>query len=301
MKKVKLSMMVAFMAIGSFMFSACTTDEPGTSNGPSLEFLGGAGYVSTDVTVAGGSTFKVGIVGSHDKKIDKMQIRVKYDGSATQLVPSPCTICDSTVNSSDIKVDFVGTTRAQAGTETWVFTLTDKDGLSTTKEITLTTTKAPKPIRFIDVTLGNQKSTTLGSSLDLTTISAYLLAEAKANSALVDLMYVKSDTDGDILCAPASSAAIAIYPSMSTWTTKNNTKVRKTTLTSGQFDGMTDSKLILQELANNSGASDKLINVSNNDIVLVAPVSATGKNSLVKVVSIDTDNSMTLKVAVEDI
>jgi hypothetical protein len=165
----------------------------------------------------------------------------------------------------------------------------------------LTTTKAPKPIRFIDVTLGNQKSTTVGSSLDMTTISAYLLAEAKTNSALVDVMYVKSDTDGDIICAPASSAAIAIYPSMSTWATKNNTKVRKTSLTSGQFDAMTDSKLILQELAANSGASDKLINVSTNDIILVAPVSATGKNGLIKVVSIDVDNSMTLKVAVEDI
>jgi len=297
MKNLRSLFIVALAVVSAFTFNSCTTeDEP--NPGPTLNFLGDAGFTAGDVTLPGGSSFKVGIVGSHDVKIDKMEIRVSYDGG-TELVPANCTMCDSTINDKDVRVDFEGTTRTTPGTETWSFTLIDKDGLSTSKSIKITTTVAPKPIQFNDLTLGNQDNATLGSSYSLSSFLIYLLAEAKTNSELIDFIYVTDDADGEVLCAPTSSYATDILPSVGTWTTKNDTKLRKTTITAAQFDAMTDSGLMLQELANNSGASASVNNMNATDVYVVDPVSTGSRPALIKIVSVGSDNSIALKLALE--
>lgn len=297
MKNLRKLFVVALAVVGAFTFNSCTTeDEP--NPGPTLNFLGGAGYTASDATLAGGTEFTVGIVGSHDVKIDKMEIRVSFDGGA-EVIPASCTMCDSTINAKDLSVDFMQTARTTPGTETWSFTLIDKDGLSTSKSITITTTAAPKPIQFNDLTLGNQSNATLGSSYSLSSFLIYLLADAGTNSALVDMIYVTDDTDGEVICAPSSTYAADILAPVASWGTRNETKIRKTTITSAQFDAMTDSGLMLQELGNNSGATASANNLLATDVILIDPASAGSRPALVKIVSVGTDNSIALKLALE--
>ncbi len=297
--------MAAFAVSSATLFNSCTTSEDDNPNpGPTLNFLGDAGYTATDATLPAGSTFKVGIVATHDVKIDKLEIRVSLDGSG-QLIPANCTICDSTINDTDLRVDYTATLQTTPGTETWSFTVIDKDGLSTTKEIKITRTKQPEPIRFVDVSLGNQDNSSLGSSYSLSEFLVYLLGDAKTYSAKVDLIYVKDDTDGDIFCAPSSNYASTILDGASgvgTWGTRNETKIRKTSLTSGEFDAMTDSQELIDALNNNSSADVEVTQVLTNDVYVVAPVSSNSRPVLIKIVSISSgDDSITLKLAAEDI
>lgn len=305
MKKFRLILLAVFALSSSMLFNACTTSDDGDepNPGPTMNFLGDAGYTATDATLAAGSEFTVGIVASHDVRIDKLEIRVSLDGSG-QLIPSNCTICDSTINDKELRVDYTATVQNTPGTETWSFTVIDKDGFATTKEIVITRTKKPEPIRFLDVSLGNQANASLGSSYSLSEFLVYLLADAKTNSAKVDLIYVKDDTEGDILCAPSSDYAsehLMGASGVSSWSTRNETKIRKTSLTAGQFDAMSDSQELIDALNNNSSAGIEIEQVSVNDVYVVVPESAGSRPALVKVVSISGDDSITLKIAVEDI
>lgn len=286
---------------GAAVMSGCGgTDTP--TPGPTLNFLGGSEYVSSDVSLEVSSAFKVGIEASSDVKIDKLEISVSYNGGA-RVTPVGCTMCDSSINAKELSTEFNGTTNNVPGKEEWFFAVIDKDGNKTEKSITITTTAPPKDIQFVDVTLGNQNSASLGSSLSLTDATVYTLADAKTNSALVDVIYVTDDNDGEIMCAPSSTVAADKLSSASgpaSWTTRNATKVRKTSLGSVQFDGMTNNSLLLNEVANNASASDEVKQVQSGDVLLFVPVSSTGKYCLAKVVSVTpADNSMTLKFAFE--
>jgi len=305
MKKLRLFLLAAFAISSATLFNSCTSSSDDDPNpGPTLTFVTDQGYTGGDATLPAGSAFKVGIVAIHDVKIDKLEIRVSLDGSG-QLIPANCTICDSTINDTNLEVDYMGTLQSTPGTETWFFTVIDKDGLSTTKEIKITRTKQPEPIRFVDLSLGNQDNSSLGSSYSLSEFLVYLLGDAKTNSAKVDLIYVKDDTDGDILCAPSSNYASTILDGASgvgTWGTRNETKIRKTSLTPGEFDAMTDSQELIDALNNNSSADVEVTQVSNNDVYVVAPVSSNSRPVLIKIVSISSgDDSITLKLAAEDI
>ncbi|MCB0734181.1 MAG: hypothetical protein H6608_12120 [Flavobacteriales bacterium] len=301
MKTLKLSFLAAFVALGAFMFSACTGggDEPTTN--PKLNFLAGTGYTSGDVSIAAGSAFKIGLVGSHDSKIETLKIRVSYNGGAN-VIPDNCTICDTTINATDFTIDYENMVESTPGTEKWSFTIADKDGNSTTETITFTRTAAPKPVRSVDVTVGNQNSSALGSSVTLEEYKAYLLKDAKPISASIDLCYVLDDLGGSIICAPSFQLAadkLVGVNGVSTWTTRNQTKFRKTSYTQNQFGAMTDSKELLAEAASTAATSDN-IEVAVGDVIYCQPVSANAKICLIMVASIDTDNTMTVKVLAEE-
>jgi hypothetical protein len=307
MKTLKIAILGLAVIAAGFSFTGCTTDE-GTEPtlAPTLNFLGGAGYTAEDATVSGGTEITVGIDAKKDaegKKLEKFEIRVSYDGSDTKLTPDNCGLCDSSFSADDFEAEFTTKVRSQPGTETWHFTVIDRDGNSTTKSITITTTAEPKEVQFVDVTIGNQNSAQLGSSVKTSDLSVLLLADAKAASADIDFIYVNDDVAGSIICAPASAVAADKLNSptsgVATWATRNDTKFKKTGISSSAFDGMTNSALMLQELSDMGGATDQVSSLAVGDVILISSVSANGRNVLVKISSIDQDNSMTLKVAAE--
>ncbi len=136
MKNIKLMSFVAILGLGSIIATSCGDVEEVTPK-PTIEFIGGSEYVSSDISLAGGSNFTVGLNISHTLKLQKLEITVSYDGEPEVLDPN-CTLCDTLLGDNDLRVDFKGTTRAAKGTEAWNFTATDKDGNSTTKTITIT-------------------------------------------------------------------------------------------------------------------------------------------------------------------
>lgn len=303
MKNIKFSLLVAFAAVGSFLLSSCggTGDDIVTAPKPILNFLAGAGYTSADGEVVAGSDFKVGLSASHESKIETLTIAVSYDGGV-KVAPLDCSVCDTTINSKTFQLDFENTVESTPGTETWYFTVADKDGNSTTQTITFTRTAVPKAIRKIDIDLGNQNSSSIGSSLSLEDLSVFLLSEAKDKSGDVDLLYVKDENTGTSIIGAASSTTIHTWlPSVANWATKNETKIRKTSYSTGKFSSMTDSKELLAEISS-SAATSSHVEIAEGDVIYVGPVSPNGKHALLKITTIsDLNNSVSVTVLVEDI
>ncbi|MFT4522919.1 MAG: hypothetical protein ACI8ZN_001871 [Bacteroidia bacterium] len=302
MKRLKISLMVAFMAVGAFVMNGCdgTGTDPIEAAKPVLNFLAGAGYTSQDGNIPVGTDFKIGLSASHESKIKSLQITVSYDGGA-QVTPVGCTMCDSTLDSKTLTTDFSWKVEAKVGSEKWFFTVADKDGNETTKTITLNRTAAPKPVQRIDVTLGNQKATQ-GSSLDLNTMSVYSLSAANTNSASVDIVYVVDDIDGSIFCAPSNATAAAKLGGangVANWATRNASKIRKTSISQTQFENATDSKDLLAEIASSAATTDKVVSLTPGAVYYVEPVSVSGRFALIAIGSIDVDNTMTIRVLVE--
>ncbi|MBI1306192.1 MAG: hypothetical protein GC181_06215 [Bacteroidetes bacterium] len=306
MKNLKISLIVALVIGATLTFNACNPDD-GTdvSANPKLNFLAGTGYTSTNTTIAAGSSFKVGLSASHTKKIETLKIRVSYSGGS-KVVPDNCTICDTTINKESFTLDFTNTVENSIGTETWYFTVTDKDGASTESSLTFTRTAAPKAVRASQITLGNQNSTQLGSSFNMQAFAAMLLKDAKLASDSIDLCYVKDDIGGAVLCAPSSTVAATYLKgtsgtnAVSTWSTRNATKIRKTTITKTEFDDIvkTNSAKLLAEVSSTAATTDN-VTVSVNDVYYVGPVSG-AKYCLIRINSIDVDNTMTIEMLVED-
>ena len=171
MKNARFKLFIGLIAATALTFSACTDDTVETSK-PKLNFLAGDDYVSADGDIVAGSEFTVGLNASHDKKIEKLEVTVSYDGNPA-TAPLNCTLCDTAINETSFTIDFTNMVSDKPGTETWNFTVIDVDGNSTTKSITFNRTAVPKAVRTISVTLGNQNSATLGSSLNLNDMSQF--------------------------------------------------------------------------------------------------------------------------------
>lgn len=302
MKNLKKIALLAFVVIGGAL-TGCSPDEDGATPSADISFKAANGYTSSDGIISGGTEFKIGIQATHTVKLKRLEITVSYDGGAAQA-PANCTgICDTTISTKDFSADFVYKARDKDGTEKWTFTFIDNDNNTHSESLTFETTEAPKPIKFIDIVLGNQKATA-GSSLDLSTLSVYTLADAKANSALVDVVYVNDDVSGEIFASPSTAIAadkLGGANGVANWATRNTSKLRKLSMTPAEFAAMKTTEQILKEVKNNGAATDQITGFSATDIYLFEAGSAGGNNVIISVEQIGVDNTVTLKVAVVDI
>ena len=102
---------------------------------PTVTFKTGTGYTATDISIARNTIIKVGIIA--DKVEDDMltyNVSYAYDGAATTITSQTFTLAGAEQQHCDKDVTF--TLRNQAGSEKWTFTITDKDGNITQKQIT---------------------------------------------------------------------------------------------------------------------------------------------------------------------
>jgi hypothetical protein len=97
-----------------------------------------------------------------------------------------------------------------------VFTVSAKGDLS---DVPLQKTLTYSIVKDIEITLGTQTSS-FQSFISGTTLATYTAANAFANQGSVDLVYTWSTTDGVVIGAPIDPVF-----DLSTWTTKNNTKI----------------------------------------------------------------------------
>ncbi len=124
---------IVVMAL-AFVLDSCEKDK---HIPPDISFKTGAGYTSGDATVGQNETIQVGIIG--EKKEDDMisyNVSYAYDGASTTTTLQTFTIMGSEQQHYDKDITF--TTRPQAGSEKWIFTITDKDGNIAQKQLTLT-------------------------------------------------------------------------------------------------------------------------------------------------------------------
>ena len=133
MRSIRITTII--MAITAlFIFNSCKKDA---HKPPTMTLKTGAGYTSADATVAQSQMFTVGITA--DKVEDDMliyNVSHAYDNTTSTVTDSTFTLTGTQQQHYDKDVTL--TTRPQAGTEKWIFTITDKDGNIAQKQIVLT-------------------------------------------------------------------------------------------------------------------------------------------------------------------
>lgn len=135
MKKQFSLLAAGIMLLAGLTFSSCEKDE---HMPPDLTFNTAAGYTSTDVTVGLSAAVLFGVqVEKTEDELKTFDVSVSLDGgTAASITGYPETISGS--EEEGFNRDVAITTRNQAGTETYTFTVTDRDGNITQESITLT-------------------------------------------------------------------------------------------------------------------------------------------------------------------
>ena len=125
-----------FIALyGVISFWSCEKDKMVP---PTIDFLTGAGYTFADAHIALNANFKIGVDAKRTEDKDDLKTFVvtrSYDGGTAT------TIDDVTLTSAqagEFTKDYDLTSRNVAGIEKYTFTITNRDGLITTKSITIT-------------------------------------------------------------------------------------------------------------------------------------------------------------------
>ena len=104
---------------------------------PDLAFKTGAGYTSGNATITQGDSVLVGVViTKKEDDIRNLNISYAYDGNTTTTTLQ--TVIMTAAEYSGYNHDFWIHSRNVAGTEKWVFTVTDRDGNLAQKSFTLT-------------------------------------------------------------------------------------------------------------------------------------------------------------------
>ena len=175
------------------------------------------------------------------------------------------------------------------------FYLEDKDAdNSVTKSFTITS-GAGNISRFTAVLMGAQSSTT-GSFLDANTGTVYVQATANTNQSLIDVVYYYGNTNLATLCAPNDETVGGGGTNFSLcegWTTKNATTFGPSSVTSAEFDAMTDDS-VLSEISGLSATKSTSLDVSN----VIAFMTADGKKGLIKVSALEAVNTGTITINV---
>jgi hypothetical protein len=118
-----------------FLLSSCEKDK---MIPPTIDFTTDAGYVSADGHLAVNTAFKIGVTAKRTEPNDDLKTFIvtrSYDGGAETTIDN---VTIPAAQAGEFTKDYPLTTRNQNGTEKYTFTVTNRDGLITTKTITIT-------------------------------------------------------------------------------------------------------------------------------------------------------------------
>ena len=130
----KKSILFLVLAFGIISFS-CKKDE---MIPPTIDFTTGTGYTSTDSHIALDTDFKIGVSAKRTEDKDDLKtfaVTVSFDGEAATTIDN---VTIPAAQAGEFTKDYDLTTRNSVGTEKYSFTVTNRDGLITTRTITIT-------------------------------------------------------------------------------------------------------------------------------------------------------------------
>jgi len=298
MKKFRYFFLIA-LASGLAMLNSCSDDENPTpvDETPTINFVGGAGYISSNATLKVNEAFKVGINAfsnaTSGAKLVKFTITRIYNNiPATQ---------DTTINTDQLNIEVHATANSQVGSETWYFKVTDKN--NKTKEISFTiTTEAVTtygPINEFSMKILGAQDNATGSSFASIDGTVYTMVDAKTNASKIDWLYFYGATNFATIASPEDTDAKSVFNNatwgLQTWSVRNNTLFKKV---DGPIDwnGIVNDSLIQIETA--SGVTNTKINqlVMNN---VLSFITASGKKGMIKVMAIDGTQTGTITISVK--
>jgi hypothetical protein len=280
-------MLVAFVGF----FSGCET----TNEGPSLQFFGGK-YIDDDVTVAPGGVLKFSWLATKGSS-NLASFTIEREGVTLAGYPDESIPNDNYKDSVSLEAPM------NEGEYVYELIVTDKNDLTASGKFTITVEQTGEPINSWTATLGAHQSAT-GSSFASITGEVYQMDDAKTNATLIDFLYFYGATNHATVAAPDDATAATVFNNanngLATWSTKNSTRFKSTSLTAANFDEIANDLLIT---SNATGASDSYKNqLSVGDVIAFitdADKAGGSKMGLIKVVSISGEAAGTMQIAVK--
>jgi hypothetical protein len=309
MKKAKL-FLLAFVAIFSVVMTSCNPEE---NNPPTISITG----IADNGTYTLGSVPQlVAVIGANDAELKTLAIDVTGSGLLapvlSNLTTSPASSFETTPTVSpfefanNIQNVTVNYTMAisQAGSFTVRLIATDKNDESVEVTLSFTvTTAAGQIVSYNDVLLGSHNNATLGSSFASIDGIAYGLADAKANSSKIDFVYFYGATNQATIAAPNEVILDQVFTTASapsTWTVKNATKMKKSSLTAAQFDAVANDAAII---ADATGLTASYVNtLAVGDVITFETASTSAnasKKGMLKITQITGTDAGTIKFSVK--
>ncbi len=233
---MKKSIFFVFAAlIGILVVSSCKKDE--TVGPPTLNFIGGAGYVDEDATLPAGDLYKVGIAASSNIETGEKLVSLRVTRTMNNI-----TFADSTYELNDAAFNADFTLNGQQGgqMETITFVLTDKADQRATKSLNITyESEGVAVVKTTGVMMGSFNDD-YGSFYSNTTHMTYSIAEASAQQADIDFLYYYGAMNLGTIASPADEQANTVY-AIGNWSVKNATLFAATDLTVAEFDAIGDT------------------------------------------------------------
>jgi hypothetical protein len=130
----KISILFLVLAFGIISLS-CDKDQ---MIPPTIDFTTGTGYTSAHSNISLDTDFKIGVTAKRTEDKDDLKtfvVTVSYDGGAESTIDN---VAIPSAQGGEFTKDYDLTTRNVAGTEKYSFTVTNRDGLITTKAIVIT-------------------------------------------------------------------------------------------------------------------------------------------------------------------
>jgi len=258
----KLTLIAITLLSVTVFFSSCKKDE--NSGPPTLNFIGGEGYVDTDQTLQTGTTFKVGIAASanaeSNEKLTSIWLTRTINGSV---------FIDTTlsINDHQYNVDFEFNAQAAGVVETIAFVVTDKAGQMAEKSLTLTYESAGVPVyKDAGVTMGSHNDIN-GSFYSTVTTEVYNIADATAAQNIIDFLFYLGATNGSTIASPADTDANTVY-AINDWTTKNATLFTKLDMSAAEFDAIGDT-FVFPEFTDETSS---ITHLATNDVLMYKTV-----------------------------
>ncbi len=281
MKKITYILAVAAL-VGTTLFTSCKSQGV-DDNPPTIRF----DPDSTTATKGPGEiiNFRVILKSNGDKKLDKLDITRQYGSTAASFKSENLT-------GTILYYDVIDTIPFGINTVKYSFTLSKANGKTATKEFTI---NVKQPITWgaikhhaesfeMDNQITPSGSQFWGLSLTNTALD---IAAAKTNADKIDFVFGhRAALDGGAFFgAPNSADAAVIYDNtgtnkLSTWSIRNKTLFKTTTLTPAQFASCTSDSMILAQTA--MGVNNDSYKTVKADEV-VAFITASGKKGLFKV------------------
>lgn len=263
-------------AVASTVLVSCNKDENTDPQVPSINFVGGSGYVSTDGTYPVNTLLKVGINAAANttsgSKLTKLVVTRTFNNV-------PTTVLDSTISVSNFNIEANFYTASVAGTERFAVKVTDADGESNEISFNITTTPVEATVSiYTAILMGGQSNLNIGSFWSSSNNTVYKQADAALNQNKVDLVYFYGTENKASLAAPDEATLGTVWASgyFGDWTIRNATRFKKTTGVNWDAITTTDDDLINE---NATGLSLSMVNQLQVGDIVAFETAATSANA----------------------
>lgn len=234
-------MMFMMAGILAFGLSSCGDDTEEVKPRPSFDWKGGTDYVSSNTSVPAGSEVLFGINARGEENLKSVGVRVSYNGAPSTIFMLTSS-GDSTITSlrtRNFSIDIPYQVGNTPGTETVTITVTMANDETFSRTVVLTVTaQATNVTERSNISAGAQNNAN-GSFFSVSQSQTFTIAESNNNQSIVDMIYYHGAVNAATLASPNDAQVTSLFPNVTSWTTRNATRMRLVTMTEAQYQAIT--------------------------------------------------------------